>query len=424
VFTVVTIPSAGPREEAPCCIVANPRQPLQRALSRTHPRVPQEHPSGAELRCRIFTSGSISREPMEVLRAQSSLMVLCAPRSVVRWMAQMRLVSMVVGFGLAARFAHAQASVEQLARCAAIPAAALRLQCYETLAKHKSDSSSRSPQRVRVGDRTIGNWIMSVEIDPISDQKGVTFALAAEGANPINTPTLIIRCKGGQLDTFVAPDEYLANEYSGLSESPEVTIRLGREPATQERRKASSDHTAAFYPGDRARMETFIRNLARYDRVAIQVTPYQKAPVAMVFRLAGIDQVNRELWAICPAPQQSDSEDSSGTGAEGADMVPTGNEVFMEAIVEEKPAVLSGPTLVFPELLRQAQISGRVLVQAIVDTLGRAEPPSVKVIQSPNPGFDQSAKNYVLKALFRPARVHGRAVRVLLQIPVDFKLRQ
>ena len=105
-------------------------------------------------------------------------------------------------------------------------------------------------------------------------------------------------------------------------------------------------------------------------------------------------------------------------------MVPTGNEVFMEAIVEEKPAVLSGPRLQYPALLRQAQIQGRVLIQAIVDTLGRAEPPSVKVIQSPNPGFDQSAKNYVLKALFRPARVHGRAVRVLLQIPVDFRLRQ
>jgi TonB family protein len=99
----------------------------------------------------------------------------------------------------------------------------------------------------------------------------------------------------------------------------------------------------------------------------------------------------------------------------------TGNEVFMEAIVEEKPAVLSGPTLQFPELLRQAGIEGRVLVQAIVDTLGRAEPNSVKVLQSPNPGFDQSATNYVLKALFRPARVHGRAVRVLIQIPVDFQ---
>ena len=109
----------------------------------------------------------------------------------------------------------------------------------------------------------------------------------------------------------------------------------------------------------------------------------------------------------------------SSTGTSG--MVPTGNEVFMEAIVEEKPAVLSGPRLQFPELLRQAGIEGRVLVQAIVDTLGRVKPNSVKVLQSPNPGFDQSAMNYVLKALFRPARVHGRAVRVLIQIPVDFR---
>jgi len=28
----------------------------------------------------------------------------------------------------------------------------------------------------------------------------------------------------------------------------------------------------------------------------------------------------------------------------------------------------------------------------------------------------------VLKALFRPARVHGRAVRVLINIPIDFKI--
>src|ERR1051326_8011004 len=58
----------------------------------------------------------------------------------------MRLVSTGVGFVLVARLAHAQASVEQLARCAAIPAAALRLQCYDTLTKPNSDSASRSPR--------------------------------------------------------------------------------------------------------------------------------------------------------------------------------------------------------------------------------------------------------------------------------------
>lgn len=122
-----------------------------------------------------------------------------------------------------------------------------------------------------------------------------------------------------------------------------------------------------------------------------------------------------------------DPKDYSGTGVEGGvstGITPTGNEVFMEAVVEEKPAVLSGPTLQYPQLLAQAQIQGRVVVEAIVDTLGRAEPASVKVRTSANPGFDQPARNYVLKCLFRPARVHGRAVRVLIQLPIDFRIKQ
>jgi hypothetical protein len=30
----------------------------------------------------------------------------------------------------------------------------------------------------------------------------------------------------------------------------------------------------------------------------------------------------------------------------------------------------------------------------------------------------------VLRALFRPARVHGRAVRVLVNLPIDFKIKR
>jgi TonB family protein len=75
-------------------------------------------------------------------------------------------------------------------------------------------------------------------------------------------------------------------------------------------------------------------------------------------------------------------------------------------------------------LLRQAGVTGRVLVQAIIDTTGRAEPASVKVVQSPNTGFDQPAINYVLGAQFRPARIHGRAVRVLVNLPIDFSIKK
>ncbi len=151
---------------------------------------------------------------------------------------------------------------------------------------------------------------------------------------------------------------------------------------------------------------TLLDKLTHAPAFQIELVTYGRGDHVATFKIPNHDVLER-FAASCPQ------------GASG--MVPTGNEVFMEAIVEEKPAVLSGPTLQFPELLRQAGIEGRVLVQAIVDTLGRVEPNSIKVLQSPNPGFDQSATNYVLKALFRPARVHGRAVRVLIQIPVAFQ---
>lgn len=98
-------------------------------------------------------------------------------------------------------------------------------------------------------------------------------------------------------------------------------------------------------------------------------------------------------------------------------------EVFVQAAVEERPTFVSGPTLVYPDVLRQAGVQGRVIVQAIIDTMGRAEPGSVTIVDSPNPGFNESARNYILGSLFRPGRVQGHAVRVLINVPMDYSIR-
>jgi protein TonB len=177
-------------------------------------------------------------------------------------------------------------------------------------------------------------------------------------------------------------------------------------------------------------------NSVKVDTTAVfldqqqQQKPPEQQPVQLDIPLKGFQTVVAPDVIPTNIPpvnltEKFDPKDYSGSGVEGGiatGMVPTGNEVFMENLVEEKPSVLSGPAPQYPELLRQAGIQGRVMVQAIIDTTGRAEPPSLKVVSSPNPGFDQNAKSYVLKALFRPARVHGRAVRVLINIPIDFKI--
>ena len=160
-----------------------------------------------------------------------------------------------------------------------------------------------------------------------------------------------------------------------------------------------------------------------------QQKPPEQQPVQLDVPLKGFQTViaPMEIPTNIPAvnlQEKFNPKDYSGSGVEGgvANGIVPGDEVFMAAIVEEKPSVLSAQQPGYPELLRQAGIQGTVLLQAVIDTVGRAEPGSVRILQSPNPGFDQPSRSWILHALFRPARVRGRAVRVLVEVPLDYRI--
>jgi periplasmic protein TonB len=65
-------------------------------------------------------------------------------------------------------------------------------------------------------------------------------------------------------------------------------------------------------------------------------------------------------------------------------------------------------------------VNGKVLVQFVVDTLGRLEPGSLKVIRTDHDGFAAAARNFVEAATFKPATKRGRKVRQLVQMPFAF----
>jgi len=90
-------------------------------------------------------------------------------------------------------------------------------------------------------------------------------------------------------------------------------------------------------------------------------------------------------------------------------------------VVEEPPVLLAGRPPSYPEALRAAGVTGHVVVQAVIDTLGHAEP-EVTVVESSHAGFEPPALDYVRHAVFRPGQMHGRRVRVLIRLPVDFRL--
>lgn len=97
-------------------------------------------------------------------------------------------------------------------------------------------------------------------------------------------------------------------------------------------------------------------------------------------------------------------------------------DVYRMEDVQQQPHLVSGPILTYPAPLLLSRVTGRVVVEAVIDTTGRVEEETVRIVESSDPGFNESAKVYVEAARFTPARIAGRAVPVRLQMPVEFKL--
>lgn len=92
--------------------------------------------------------------------------------------------------------------------------------------------------------------------------------------------------------------------------------------------------------------------------------------------------------------------------------------------VEEPPVLLAHPPIRYPDLLRQAGIEGAVVVEAVLDTLGRVEAGSLTIVRSDQQLFDGEALAVVALSRYRPARMSGRPVRVRMQVPVRFTIRR
>jgi protein TonB len=127
----------------------------------------------------------------------------------------------------------------------------------------------------------------------------------------------------------------------------------------------------------------------------------------------------------------TNEEDFSGKGVEGgiAKGVVGGkgpvdnNQPYFEFQVE-KPVLAreNNPTPKYPSMLESAHVEGEVLAQFVVDTTGRAEMSSFKVLKSTNDLFTSSVRNVLPQMRFYPAEVGGRKVRQLVQMPFVFKV--
>lgn len=184
-----------------------------------------------------------------------------------------------------------------------------------------------------------------------------------------------------------------------------------------------------------------LRRLARHYHPEVFTHPVPGAAVALVFddrrrvvgHAAGVREARDHgctdvVDRLIPAFRASGwrSAGCAEAAAKGAVVVywkALQQPVPTEPIADEPPVFLSAPPERYPSLLRQAGIQGRVIVRAIVDSTGRAEPRSVRVLETPHPGFEQAARNVVLQTRFDHGPVGGRAVRVVVEFRLDARAR-
>jgi periplasmic protein TonB len=76
----------------------------------------------------------------------------------------------------------------------------------------------------------------------------------------------------------------------------------------------------------------------------------------------------------------------------------------------------------YPDMLRSANVEGEVLAQFVVDTLGRAEMNTFKVLKSSHDLFTNAVKSALPNMRFYAAEVGGRKVKQLVQMPFQFNL--
>ena len=109
-------------------------------------------------------------------------------------------------------------------------------------------------------------------------------------------------------------------------------------------------------------------------------------------------------------------------GKEGGAVVQSDQPYFEFQV--EKPVVPAPGSISprYPDMLRQAGVEGEVLAQFVVDTTGKAEPGSLKILKSSHDMFVQSVKNALPQMRFIPAEVGGRKVKQLVQQPFTFSI--
>lgn len=128
----------------------------------------------------------------------------------------------------------------------------------------------------------------------------------------------------------------------------------------------------------------------------------------------------------CCGPEWAPVSDTAWDGRGNHDNGGSRTSGVLSADVVDVPVTpyAGAPTPRYPEALRDAGIEGEVVVEFIVDTTGRADLESVRILSTPADAFVVSVRDALAATRYHPALVAGQRVRQRVRQGFVFSLTQ
>jgi TonB family C-terminal domain len=114
---------------------------------------------------------------------------------------------------------------------------------------------------------------------------------------------------------------------------------------------------------------------------------------------------------------------SKGVVGAPAPVVVDANQTYFEFQVEKPVAPLNNAQPNYPGMLQSQGVKGRVIAQFVVDTTGRADVSTFKVLETDHELFSAAVKSALPRMRFIPAEVGGHKVKQLVQQPFVFDIK-
>ncbi len=179
---------------------------------------------------------------------------------------------------------------EGLAKCVEKKNDAVRLICYDALAK--SLGAIKPTVTQEVGD--VGKWLIRSAQSDVDDSTNVFLLLNANeevgSGYKQSRPQIVLRCMENKTNAYMDWGQYL-----GIGETRMLT-RIDAQKATTRTWNISTDNKAVFVRGSDI---TFTKSLMGHEKLLAKITPYSENPVTVTFDIHGLSEAIKPLRKAC-----------------------------------------------------------------------------------------------------------------------------